>query len=80
MENENLALILFLISILAFMLAIILIVPSVLEERKLQRKNDETVRNWYLPFHRFKRNMKKWWNTFRSPDGKKTFLSTSVFL
>ncbi|WP_372975880.1 hypothetical protein [Muriicola sp.] len=80
MENENLALILFLISILAFMLAIVLIVPNVLEEQKLKRKNSQTGRKWYLPFHRFKRNVKKWWNALRSPAGKKTFLSTSVFL
>lgn len=76
MDYPNLAQIFFIISILAFLLALILIVPTILEEKKSQKRIKKTGKNWHLPFHRFKRNLKKYLNPLINSKSPVGLLST----
>ncbi len=60
MEVPYLVETLFIISLLVFMVAVILIIPTIYKERSLQKKNKE--KKGSLSYTRRKRKIKKFWN------------------
>jgi len=80
MEIPTLAQVLFIISIIVFLMALILIIPTVMEERRLQRRTAKSKKNWHLPFHRLKRSVKNFFSLLFSLGIQKAFLSSTGLL
>lgn len=65
MEVPYLVETLFIISLLVFMVAVILIIPTIYKDQQLQKKNDQREKNEHKPHSRFKRIIKKFWHNIR---------------
>ncbi|MEY8020805.1 hypothetical protein AB8P51_08240 [Muriicola sp. SD30] len=76
MEYTNLAPIFFIISILVFLLAVVLIVPTIIEARRLEKRANKSVKNWHLPFHRLKRKLKKVFSSLFDSNKQRGLLGT----
>lgn len=64
MEIPYIAEVLFIMSFLVFLVAFILIIPTVLEERRIRKLSRKQVKKWHLPYLRCKRALKKAWQSF----------------
>ncbi len=63
MEVPYIAEVLFILSCLVFLVALFLIIPTVLEERRVRKRSGKHVKQWHLPYLRRKRALKKAWRS-----------------